>query len=81
MAQTFRDIIGLWASPDALAAELGAKPETVRKWRQRDNIPVEWWMLLVDAAKTHGHELTTYEMARIAARPSGEASHTEAASA
>lgn len=69
MAQTFREIIGLWPSPDVLAAEIGAKPETVRKWRQRDSIPAEWWVAIIEAAKARGNELTTDNLASLAARP------------
>lgn len=75
MANTFRDIIGLWPSPDALATELGAKPETVRKWRQRDSIPAEWWFRVLEAAKGRGSDLTADDMASLAARkvPTSEA--------
>ena len=68
MASSFRDIIGLWPSPDALAAELGAKAETVRKWRQRDSIPAEWWMPLIDVARARSVDLSAAEMATLAAR-------------
>lgn len=68
MTQTFRDIIDLWPSPDALAGEVGSKAETVRKWRQRDSIPAEWWLPVIEAGKTHGHDLTTDAFAGLAAR-------------
>ena len=68
MANSFRDIIGLWPSPDALAAELGAKADTVRKWRQRDSIPAEWWMPLIEAAKARSVALSAAEMATLAVR-------------
>ena len=74
MAHSFRDIIGLWPSPDALATELGAKPETVRKWRQRDSIPAGWWIDIVEAAKERGNDLSVAEMAAAARKtPTSEA--------
>lgn len=68
MAQTFRDIIELWPSPDALAGELGAKAETVRKWRQRESIPAEWWVPVIEAGKAHGKDLSAEQFAAIASR-------------
>ncbi len=68
MAQTFRDIIAFWPSPDALAAELGAKPETVRKWRQRNRIPANRWLAVIRAAKKGGVDLTAEEMAGLTER-------------
>ena len=68
MVRSFRDIIGLFGSPDALAAEIGAKAETVRKWRQRNSIPAEWWLPVIKAAHARGRILTADEMTIIAAR-------------
>lgn len=68
MANTFREIVELWPSPDALAEDIGAKFETVRKWRQRDNIPAEWWLPVIDAAKARNLVLTSDQFAAIAAR-------------
>jgi uncharacterized protein YjcR len=71
MAQSFREIIGLWDSPETLATELGAKVETVRKWRQRNNIPAEWWASIIEAAKARGQSLTADQMTALAARDDG----------
>ena len=68
MVQSFTEIVGLWPSPDAMAVELGAKVETVRKWRQRDSIPAEWWLAIVEAASRQGHQLAIKDMAELAAR-------------
>lgn len=70
---SFRDIIGLWPTPDALALELGAKAETVRKWRQRDSIPADWWHPLIKLAKARGHTLNANDMAAWAAQARVEA--------
>lgn len=63
MTTTFRDIIELWPSPDAMAADIGARVEAVRKWKQRDSIPADWWTAVVSA----GHGVTVDDLARIAA--------------
>lgn len=70
MVRSFTDVIGFWESPDELANAVGAKIETARKWRQRDKIPAEWWGAVVEAARSTkaGHDLTTDDLARIAAR-------------
>ena len=75
MAKSFTEIVELWPSADAMAVELGAKVETVRKWRQRDSIPAEWWLLVVRGARRHGHDLSVDALATLAARkqPNGEA--------
>ena len=63
MVQRFSDVIALWGSPDELAVAVGAKVETVRKWRQRDRIPPEWWQRIIHAANARGNPLTADEMA------------------
>lgn len=69
---SFRSIIDLWGSREALAADVGAGPWAVRKWLKRDNIPSEWWsaLLATEKAKTAG--LTADLLARLAARVSAE---------
>jgi hypothetical protein len=67
MTQSFRQIIDRWPSPDALAGRIGAKTETVRKWRQRNSIPAEWWKSVIGAARERDDNLTAHEMAEIAA--------------
>lgn len=59
-------MIKLWPSPDDLAADVGAKPDTVRKWRTRNRIPPEWWQPIIQAAETRGTRLTASELACIA---------------
>lgn len=68
MANSFREVVDLWSSPDALAQDIGAKVETVRKWRQRDSIPAEWWLAVIAAARKREAVLTAGEMAEMAAR-------------
>jgi hypothetical protein len=40
---SFRALIELWASGDAMASDIGAGKAAVAKWRQRDSVPAEWW--------------------------------------
>lgn len=72
MVSSFRDVVGLWPSPDALAAEIGAGIAAVRKWPQRDNVPAEWWAPIVrtDVARSAG--VTAEMLADLAARPRSE---------
>lgn len=44
---SFRSVIELWGSREALAAALGADSRTVSKWWQRDRIPDDWWAAIV----------------------------------
>jgi len=79
---TFSDIIGLWPSVGALAAEVGVSTDRVRKWAERDSIPGEWFSAVTNAARERGMDSVTTElMASIAdarrrqgdGSPSGEA--------
>ncbi len=66
--QSFRDIIDLWPTPDALAAQIGEKAWTVRKWKQRNKIPGEHWMSVAKAACGQGIDVTIEQMAALASR-------------
>lgn len=75
---SFRDVIALWASPDAMAADIGAGVPAVRKWSQRDRIPDEWWaaVLATGTAKVKG--VTADVLVRLAARDSKASAVAEA---
>jgi hypothetical protein len=66
--QSFQDVLALWDSPDALAEAIGVKVETVRKWRQRDSIPSDYWLRLLESARATGKPVTADDLARLAAR-------------
>lgn len=53
---SFRSVIELWSSKEAMAADLGARANNVSKWWQRDSIPAEWWsaILATEIARTAG---------------------------
>lgn len=51
-----------------MAANIGASVWAVRKWRQRDSIPSEWWVTIESAARHRGLDLTVSALANISAR-------------
>jgi hypothetical protein len=65
---SFRAIIGLWSSIDAMAVEIGAPVTAVRKWSQRDRIPAEWWQAIAQAPVAHRSGVTAELMAELIAR-------------
>lgn len=54
--RSFCSVIDLWPTREAMAVDVGASSEAVRKWVQRDFIPAEWWtsVLRTDRAKSAG---------------------------
>lgn len=64
---SFREIIGLWPSPEAMADDIGAKAPAVRKWGQRDRIPSEWWDSILGSDVAGRNGLTAELMARLSA--------------
>jgi hypothetical protein len=68
MSKSFRDVIAEWDSPDALAKDVGANAERVRKWKQRDSIPAEYWLRLSRAAAKRGKPIELHELAVLADR-------------
>lgn len=74
MTDSFRAVIDLWetdtrAGAEALAESIPTTPGRVRKWRQRDSIPGDWWHHVAAAAKRDGKPVTLELLARLAARP------------
>ncbi len=67
MVNSFRDVIGLWPSLSAAAQETGASYEQVKKWRERDSIPGQWWLSVVQAAARRQIRLSVEDLALIAA--------------
>jgi len=65
---SFRSIIDLWPSADAMAGEIGAGVAAVRKWAQRDRIPAEWWSAVLAAPRVRKARITAELMAKLAAR-------------
>jgi hypothetical protein len=44
---SFRTLIELWASREAMASDIGANPSAVSKWWQRNAVPAEWWSAIL----------------------------------
>lgn len=70
---SFRSIIDLWGSREAMASDVGTTNWSVIKWWKRDTIPSEWWtrVLSTDRAKEAG--LSADLLARLAAKQVEEA--------
>ena len=67
--QTFKEIIRLWPSCEALGADVGASGNTVRKWLFRDSVPGTHWASLVKSASERGITGVTVDLlAKIADR-------------
>lgn len=73
MVSSFREVVGLWDTPDALAAEIGAGVAAARKWPQRNAIPAEWWLPILRTETAQKAGLTAEVLALLAAREPAEA--------
>lgn len=65
---SFRAVIELWSTRDALASAIGAKPSAVSKWWQRDFIPADWWNAVLCTDKARSAGVTADLLTRLAAR-------------
>jgi len=65
---SFRKIIELWDSREAMAADAGAGASTVSKWWQRDNIPAEWWSSVLSTELASQKGVTAEILTALAAR-------------
>lgn len=70
---SFRTIIELWPSREAMAADLsGAGASTVSKWWQRDSIPAEWWSAVLSTDKASENGVSAETLTALAAREIAE---------
>jgi hypothetical protein len=69
---SFRELIGLWDSREAMASDIGAKVPTVTKWAQRNSVPADWWspILATSVALEAGLKAETF--VALAARKAAE---------
>lgn len=51
-------VFGVWTDATALAADIGAKPDTVYRALARRRLPVHWWPKMIDRAAQRGKLLT-----------------------
>ena len=55
---TYKQIVKCWPSINQLAYDLGEKPDTVRKWQDRNSIPPEKWGKVMKAARKRGYKVS-----------------------
>ena len=72
MVSSFRDVVALWQTPDALAAEIGVGVAAARKWPQRNNIPAEWWAPILRTKRARKAGVTAELLAELAAASQSE---------
>jgi hypothetical protein len=65
MFETFRDVIAIWPTPDAMAEDIGHTAFAVRQWKTRDRIPAEWWLRVIAAAKKRRRSIRFEDLDRI----------------
>lgn len=53
---SYLPIFEAWKCKDRdMAADTGATPASVQKWRQRDKIPPGWWRAVASAGRRNKH--------------------------
>jgi hypothetical protein len=70
---SFRSIIELWTSREAMAADIGATSAQVSKWWQRDSLPSDWWANILDTSVARSAGVTGEILIALAARHPVEA--------
>lgn len=66
MMKTFVEVIDRWPSINELASDIGEKPFKVAKWKQRNNIPADYWLRLISAARKRRISLDEIVLTKIA---------------
>jgi len=69
---SFRSIIELWPSREAMASDVGTTVPRVTKWGQRNNIPAEWWSSVLATDKAASAGLSAEKLTALAAREPAE---------
>jgi hypothetical protein len=73
----FRDVIDLWPTRSALAADVAISDVLARAWWQRNSIPPSRWQDVVRAASARGFDGVTFD--RLAACAADRRRQSEAA--
>lgn len=60
--QALQDIFRIWPDTAALAADIGAKADTIRKWKKFGRVPQEAWQPMIDAALRRGEKITVAQI-------------------
>jgi hypothetical protein len=69
---SFRALIELWETREAMASDISAKASAVSKWWQRDSIPAEWWSPILATETAFKSRLKADTFIDLAARTSSE---------
>jgi len=69
--KTFKQIIDLWPSLNALALDLDITPNRVAVWKHRDSIPCEFWLDLVNTKVAKDAKLPLHTLAELSASKRG----------
>jgi hypothetical protein len=70
---SFRALIELWETREAMASEIGAGSSTVSKWWQRDSVPAEWWVAVLSSKPAKAAGVNAEALAALASRAFTEA--------
>lgn len=70
---SFRSVIALWDTREAMAADVGTSNWSVIKWFKRDAIPSEWWTRVCATEKAKSAGVDADLLARFAAKEAEEA--------
>ena len=73
LPSSFRAVIELWPSREAMAADIGAGASAVSKWWQRDGIPAEWWSAILATGIASEKSVSAEVLTALAAREVAEA--------
>jgi hypothetical protein len=65
---SFRSVIDLWVTREAMAADVGTSNWSVIKWFKRNTIPSEWWTRVLETDKAKAAGLSADLFARLAAK-------------
>jgi len=65
---SFRELIELWTSREAMASDIGAKAYVVSKWWQRRSVPAEWWSPILATSVASEAGITAETFVALAAR-------------
>jgi hypothetical protein len=60
--QGIRDIFTLWPTNKDFGLDIGAKADTVRKWKKAGRIPQAFWQPVIEAVALHGHTITAADL-------------------
>ena len=67
---SFRALIELWVTREAMAADINATASAVSKWWQRNSIPAEWWSPILATEVAFRSRVRAETLVDLAARAS-----------